>query len=97
MMTQKNLYAKVLMVEKPWSIHEIQFDQNTGKLEIWIDFERNKIKSYIRKTRAEENYTDVKVVGLDETVARKGHDYFRLRVDPEDNEPFLSPGARINK
>jgi len=28
------------MIEKPWYIHEIQFDQKAGKLEIWIDFER---------------------------------------------------------
>ena len=28
------------MVEKPWYVHEIQFDQQAGKLEIWIDFER---------------------------------------------------------
>ena len=40
MLTQKDLFAKALMVEKPWYIHEIQFDQQAGKLEIWIDFER---------------------------------------------------------
>jgi len=40
MLTQKDLFAKALMVEKPWFIHEIKFDQTAGKLEIWIDFER---------------------------------------------------------
>jgi len=34
MLTQKDLFAKALMVEKPWFVHEIIFDQNTGKLEI---------------------------------------------------------------
>ena len=46
MLTQKDLFAKALMVEKPWYIHEIQFDQQAGKLEIWIDFERGSTFSY---------------------------------------------------
>ena len=33
MLTQKDLFAKELMVEKPWFVHEIIFDQNTGKLD----------------------------------------------------------------
>jgi len=36
MLTWKDLLAKALMVEKPWFVHEIIFDQNTGK----IDFSR---------------------------------------------------------
>ena len=40
MLNQIDLFAKALMVEKPWFVHEIIFDQNTGKLDIWIDFER---------------------------------------------------------
>jgi len=39
-MTQQELFAKALMVEKPWYVHEVGFDQERGKLEIWIDFER---------------------------------------------------------
>lgn len=183
MMTQKDLFAKALMVEKPWFVHEISFDQNAGKLEIWIDFERgssfyyedkelgieghfkaydttektwrhlnffqyqcylhawiprvdlgngkvrqvqapweghaagftllfealilelvkvmpvhqvcqlfdvydNKlwkmIKTYTTKARAEEDYSGVKVIGVDETSARKGHDYVSLFVDLEE-------------
>ena len=40
MMTQKDLFSKDLMVEKPWFVNEIRFDKEAGKLEIWIDFER---------------------------------------------------------
>ena len=40
MLTQKDLFAKALMVEKPWFVDKVQFDQVGGKLEIWIDFER---------------------------------------------------------
>jgi len=32
MLNQKDLFAKSLMVEKPWFGHEIKFDQNAGKL-----------------------------------------------------------------
>jgi hypothetical protein len=31
MLTQKNLFAKALLVEKPWFVHEIKFDQNEGE------------------------------------------------------------------
>ena len=40
MLTRKDLFAKALLVEKHWFVHEIKFDPNAGKLEIWIDFER---------------------------------------------------------
>jgi len=40
MLTQKDLFAKALMVEKLWFVDKISFDQTGGKLEIWIDFER---------------------------------------------------------
>lgn len=39
-MTQKELFAAALMIEKPWFIHKIELDQQNDKLEIWIDFER---------------------------------------------------------
>lgn len=39
-MTQKELFAAALMIEKPWFVQEIKLDQQEGKLEIWIDFER---------------------------------------------------------
>ncbi len=39
MFSQKELFAKALMVEKPWFIQEVNFDPQDGKLDIWIDFE----------------------------------------------------------
>ena len=29
------------MVEEPWFVDKVHFDQGGGKLEIWIDFERD--------------------------------------------------------
>lgn len=40
MLTQNYLYAKALLVEKPWFVKEINFDTKDGKLEIWIGFDR---------------------------------------------------------
>ena len=192
MLTQKDLFAKALMVEKPWYIHEIQFDQNAGKLEIWIDFERGStfyyedkelgvkghykaydttektwrhlnffqyqcylhawiprvdlgdgkvrqvqapweghtagftllfealilelvkvmpvhqvsqimktydkklwdmIKAYTEKARGEEDFSEVRVVGVDETAAHRGHDYVTLFVDLEEKRTiFVTEG-----
>jgi hypothetical protein len=39
MFSQKELFAKALMVEKPWFIQEVNFDPQNGKIDIWIDFE----------------------------------------------------------
>lgn len=181
-MTQKELFSAALMIQKPWFVQEIKLDQQEGKLEIWIDFERgsefyyedeelgvkghfkaydttqktwrhlnffqykcylhawiprvdtgndkgkikqvhapweghaagftlmfeafimelvklmpvhqvaqlvsvydNKIwglmQTYVDICRANEDFTDVSVVGVDETSARKGHDYVTLFVD----------------
>ena len=46
MSSQEDLFAKVLMVEEPWFVDKVQFDQAVGKLEIWIDFERGSIFYY---------------------------------------------------
>lgn len=46
MLTQKDLFARALLVEKPWFIERIEFDQEGGKLEIWIDFARGSTFSY---------------------------------------------------
>ena len=40
MFTQNELFAKALLIEKPWFVEEVKFDLAGGKLEIWIDFER---------------------------------------------------------
>lgn len=40
MFTQNELFAKALLIEKPWFVEEVKFDLAAGKLEIWIDFER---------------------------------------------------------
>jgi hypothetical protein len=40
MLTQEDLFARALMIEETWFVDKVQFDQDAGKFEIWIDFER---------------------------------------------------------
>jgi hypothetical protein len=88
MMTQKDLFAKVLMVEKPWYVHEIQFDQEAGKLKIWIDFERGSTFYY----RDQESGIEGHFKAYDTTRKTWRH-LLTLRI----KEPFLSPMVRIKK
>jgi len=196
MFTQKDLFAKALMVEKPWFVHDVKFDLASGKLEIWIDFERgstfyyedkelgikghfkaydttqktwrhlnffqyqcylhawipridigngkvrqvqapweghaagftllfealilelvrvmpvhqvsklmgvydgklwNLIKAYTETARACEDFSNVAIVGVDETSARKGHDYVSLFVDLEEKRTLFVTEGKDNK
>lgn len=195
-MTQKELFAKALMVDAPWHVQKIQFDQALGILDIWIDFERgatfyyedkdigikghykaydtaqktwrhlnffqyrchlhawiprvdigdgtvrqvqapweglssgftllfeamilelvklmpvhqvgklfgvydNKIwtmmNAYVSTCRETEDLSDVAVVGVDETSARKGHDYVTLFVDLEEKRTIFVTEGKDNK
>jgi hypothetical protein len=40
MFTTKELFSKALMIDLPWFIEKIEFDQAPGKLDVWIDFAR---------------------------------------------------------
>jgi hypothetical protein len=39
MFTTKDLFSKALMIDLPWFIEKMEFNQPEGKLDIWIDFE----------------------------------------------------------
>jgi transposase len=40
------LFAKALMIEKPWYIDRIDFDQEKSKLDLWIDFARGSLFAF---------------------------------------------------
>jgi len=195
-MTQKELFAAALMIEKPWFVKEINLDLQLGKLEIWIDFERgsmfyyqdeelgvegrfkaydttqktwrhlnffqyqcylhawiprvdtgkgrarqvdapweghaagftlmfeafimeliklmpvhqvaklvgaydnklwNLIQTYVDKCRATQDFSDATVIGVDETSARKGHDYVTLFVDLEKKQTIFVTEGKSSK
>lgn len=39
------------------------------------------LKHYVNKARAQENYSEVKQIGIDETSTKKGHKYISLFID----------------
>lgn len=43
MFSAQDLFAKALMIELPWYIDRMEFDQGKGKLDIWIDFARGSL------------------------------------------------------
>jgi transposase len=45
-MTPEELFAKALLIEKPWSLKEIKFDLSQGQLDLYIDFEKGSVFSY---------------------------------------------------
>ena len=51
-MTQEELFAKALMVEKPWFIERINLDLDESQLDIYIDFERGSTFPYQDKELA---------------------------------------------
>ncbi len=46
MFCQAELFAKALLIETPWFVSEIRFDQGNSRLDIWIDFERGSLFYY---------------------------------------------------
>ena len=192
MITQKDLFARALMIEKPWFIEDIQFLPEESKLDIWINFEPgstfyykdeelevegyykaydsslktwrhlnffqyecylnawiprvdigngkkrqvkapwegkafgftllfealilelvkvmpvhqvsqllgvydsklwNMMDAYVSLSRDQEDFSDVKIVGVDETSVRKGHNYVSLLVDLEEKKTlFVTEG-----
>ena len=40
MFSTQELFSKALMIDLPWFIERMEFDQAQGKLDIWIDFAR---------------------------------------------------------
>ena len=42
------------------------------------------IEHYVQKAREDENFSDIKNIGIDETSSKKGHNYITLFVDLDD-------------
>jgi len=55
------------------------------------------IKAYTETARVCEDFSSVEVVGVDETSARKGHDYVTLFVDLEEKKTLFVTEGRENE
>jgi transposase len=80
--------ALILELVKVMPVHQVSQIMKTYDKKLW-----DMIKAYTEKARAEEDYSGMKVVGVDETAARRGHDYVTLFVDLEEKRTvFVTDG-----
>ena len=66
----------VLQLASHMPVHTVSRIISESDYKIWAMLER-----YVTKALAENDYSDLKAVGMDETSKRKGHDYITLFVD----------------
>ena len=57
-------------------VHQIRQLYETYYSKVWT-----MVKTYTHLARQAEDYSEVRVNGVDETAARRGHDYVSLFVD----------------
>ena len=68
--------ALVLQLASHMPVHTVSRIISESDYKIWATLER-----YVTMTLANNDYSDLKVVGMDETSKSKGHDYITLFVD----------------
>lgn len=68
--------ALVLQLASHMPVHTVSKIVKESDYKIWTMLER-----YVTQTLANNDYSDLKAVGMDETSRRKGHDYITLFVD----------------
>jgi transposase len=68
--------ALVLQLASHMPVHTVSQIINESDYKIWAMLER-----YVNKSLANNDYSDLKVIGMDETAKSRGHDYITLFVD----------------
>ena len=68
--------ALVLQLASHMPVHTVSRIVSESDYKIWTMIER-----YVNRSLANNDYNDLKAVGMDETSRRKGHDYITLFVD----------------
>lgn len=68
--------ALILQLASHMPVHTVSRIVSESDYKIWSLIER-----YVNLALAQNNYSDLKAVGMDETSRRKGHDYITLFVD----------------
>ncbi len=84
--------ALLLQLVKVMPVHQVS--QMTGIYDnkIW-----DILHSYTEHCRQQEDYSQVKQVGVDETAARRGHDYVTLFVDMQEKKTIFVTEGKSNQ
>lgn len=48
------------------------------------------IHHYVEEARSKEDFSNVSIIGIDETSCKKGHEYIRLVVDNKDSKVIFA-------
>jgi transposase len=84
--------ALILQLASNMPVHTLVKIINVSDYRVW-----NILMRYVEKTRDLNDYSDLKVVGMDETSMRKGHDYITLFVDLLKKQTiFIAEGKSSN-
>jgi transposase len=84
--------ALIIQLVKVLPVHQISQMVGTYDAKIW-----NILHIYTEQYRQNSNFTEVKNIGIDETAARRGHDYVTLFVDLDEKKTLFVTEGKSNE
>lgn len=84
--------AFVLQLVKVMPVHQVCKIIGSYDGKIW-----DILKSYTEECREHSDYSEVKNIGVDETAARRGHDYITLFVDLDEKKTIFVTEGKSNE
>lgn len=84
--------AFIIQLAKSMTIHQICQTIGSYDSKIW-----DILHCYTEKCREESDFSKVKEVGIDETAARRGHDYVTLFVDLQEKKTIFVTEGKSNE
>ena len=84
--------AFILQLVKSMPVHQVCETIGSYDSKIW-----DILNSYTEKCRDQSDYSKVEEVGVDETAARRGHDYVTLFVDLEEKKTIFVTEGKSNE
>lgn len=84
--------ALILQLVKNMPVHQVCDTVGTYDAKIW-----DILDCYTEKCREKSDYSEVEEVGVDETAARRGHDYVSLFVDLDEKKTIYVTEGKSNE
>ncbi len=84
--------ALILQFAKVMPVHQICKMVGTYDYKVW-----DMLKHYTETCREQSDYSEVEQVGMDETAARRGHDYVTLFVDIKEKKTLFVTKGKSNE
>jgi transposase len=84
--------ALLIQLCKAMPVHNVSELTGVSDHKIW-----RVLDSYIELAKKDENYSDIRVIGMDETSIARGHDYITLFVDLVERKTLHISAGKDNK